>query len=78
MGPLSCPHCRGDVEVFPSVRDSRSIWPTGVQKLVELPFDPAIARIAEHNRPLLVANPQAPQAERFRRLAEAVTAALTQ
>ena len=78
MGPLSCPHCHGDVEVFPSVRDSRSIWPTGVEKLVELPFDPAIARIAEQNRPLLVATPQAPQAERFRRLAEAVTAALAQ
>ena len=76
MGPLTCPHCHGDVEVFPTVRDSRAIWPTGVEKLIELPFDPTIAQIAERNRPLLVADPQGSQAERFRRLADKVAAAL--
>jgi ATP-binding protein involved in chromosome partitioning len=76
MGPLSCPHCHEDVEVFPAVRDSRAIWPTGVEKLVELPFDPTLAQSAEHNRPLLVADPQGAQATRFRRLGEAVAAAL--
>ncbi len=76
MGPLSCPHCRGDVEVFPAVRESRSIWPTGVEKLVELPFDPALAQIAEQNRPLFVADPEGAHAERFRHLADAVAAAL--
>ncbi len=76
MGPLTCPHCHGDVEVFPSVKDSRSIWPAGVEKLVELPFDPAVAQLAERNRPLLVADPQGEHAGRFRRLADAVAAAL--
>ncbi len=76
MGPLSCPHCQGDIEVFPPVGDSRSIWTIGIEKLVELPFDPAVARTAEENRPLLVADPQGPQAERFRRLAKTVAATL--
>ena len=77
MGPLSCPHCHGDIEVFPPVRDSRSIWPTGVEKLVELPFDPAVARIAEQNKPLLVVDPHGAPAGRFRRLAETVAGALS-
>jgi len=76
MGPLNCPHCHGDVEVFPTVRESRSIWPAGVEKLVELPFDPAIAQFAERNRPLLVSDPQGELAGRFRRLAGAVAGAL--
>jgi ATP-binding protein involved in chromosome partitioning len=76
MGPLSCPHCHGDVEVFPAVRESRSIWPAGVEKLVELPFDPAIAQFAERNRPLLVSDPQGELAGQFRRLAGAVAGAL--
>ena len=76
MGPLSCPHCHGEVEVFPTVQESRAIWPTGIEKLIELPFDPAIAQVAERNRPLLVSDPQGAQAQRFRRLATAVATAL--
>jgi len=76
MGPLSCPHCHGDVEVFPAVRESRSIWPTGIEKLAELPFDPAVAQVAENNSPLLVADPQGAHAGAFRRLADTVTATL--
>ena len=76
MCALSCPHCHEDIEVFPPVGDPRSIWTTGVEKLIELPFDPAVARIAEENRPLLVADPQGAQATRFRRLGEAVAAAV--
>lgn len=76
MGPLTCPHCDGDVEIFPAVRESRSIWPSGVKKIIELPFDPALAQFAEHNRPQLVADPEGAHGVRFRRLADAVAAAL--
>ena len=76
MGALTCPHCRGDVDVFPRVRDSRAIWPTGVEKLAELPFDPALSHLAEQNRPLLVADPHGAQAGRLRHLAKAVAAGL--
>ena len=76
MGILSCPHCHGDVEIFPPVRESRAIWPIGVEKLVELPFDPTVAQVAEQNRPLLVADPHGAHAEAFRHLAATVTATL--
>ena len=76
MGPLSCPHCHREVEVFPAVRESRSIWPTGIEKLAELPFAPAVAQVAENNSPLLVADPQGAHAGAFRRLADTVTATL--
>ncbi len=76
MGALTCPHCRGEVDIFPAVRKSRAIWSSGVEKLADLPFDPALSHLAEQNRPLLVADPQGLQAERFRRLAETVASAL--
>ncbi len=76
LGPLSCPHCHGEVEVFPTVRESRAIWSLGVEKLAELPFDATVAQVAERNTPLLAADPEGPQAGRFRRLAAAVAAAL--
>ncbi len=76
MGPLSCPHCRGNVAIFPEVSESRAIWSSGVERLAELPFDPALSHMAEQNRPLLLADPQGAHAERLRRLAETVAAAL--
>ncbi len=76
MGALSCPHCHGDVAIFPEVSESRAIWSSGVERLAELPFDPALSHMAEQNRPLLLADPEGAQAERFRRLAESVAAAL--
>lgn len=76
MGALVCPHCRGDADIFPAVSESRAIWAMGVEKLTELPFDPALSHFAEQNRPLMVADPEQRQAGRFRDLAESVTARL--
>ena len=72
MHALQCPHCQGEVEMFPRVRADRSIWAAGVEPLGALPFEPALATAAERGRPLLVADPHGAQAERFRRLAERV------
>jgi ATP-binding protein involved in chromosome partitioning len=74
MHELRCPHCENDVELFPKVRASRSIWDVGVEKLAELPFEPRLAQEAERGRPLLVAAPQSAQAQRFRDLAGHVVA----
>lgn len=76
MGALTCPHCQGNVDVFPTVSESRAIWSTGVEKLAELPLDPALSHMAEQNRPLLLADPDGAQAQRFRRLADTVASAL--
>ncbi len=74
MHSLQCPHCRREVEIFPRVRSSRSIWSAGVEQLAELPFEPQLAEAAERGRPLLIAAPQSAQAQRFRELAERVAA----
>ena len=76
MHALECPHCHHEVEIFPRVRESRSIWSAGVEQLAELPFEPMLPQAAERGRPLLVHAPQSAQAERFRRLAERVVARL--
>jgi ATP-binding protein involved in chromosome partitioning len=46
MSGLACPHCGERVEVFPRVRDDRSIWQLGVTQLATLPIDPALGQIA--------------------------------
>jgi len=72
MHALQCPHCHHEVEIFPRVRESRSIWSMGVPQLAELPFEPQLAQEAERGRPLLIAAPDSAQAARFRALAERV------
>ncbi len=74
MHALQCPHCQHEVEIFPRVRESRSIWSMGVPQLAELPFEPQLAQEAERGRPLLIAAPDSAQAQRFRGLAERLAA----
>ena len=45
MSGLECPHCGERVEVFPQVRESRSIWSDGVARLGRIPLDPKIGRL---------------------------------
>ena len=78
MHELLCPHCHGDIELFPRVRASRAIWAMGVEQLAELPFEPQLTQAAERGKPLLIAAPQSAQADRFRGLAERVTARIRQ
>ena len=78
MHELQCPHCHGEIELFPRVRASRAIWSIGVEQLAELPFEPQLAEAAERGKPFLIAAPQSDQAQRFRRLAERVTAQIGQ
>jgi ATP-binding protein involved in chromosome partitioning len=42
MSGLLCPHCGGEVEVFPPVAEARSIWAQNVPKLGRIPLDPAL------------------------------------
>jgi ATP-binding protein involved in chromosome partitioning len=74
MSGLVCPHCGGHVEVFPPVAGDRSVWQLGVRQLATFPLDPATTQ--NGHGPVMVADPQSPQAQRFVRLAAAVRAAL--
>lgn len=76
MSGLVCPHCGEAVTVFPAVREDRSIWALGVERLGSVPLDPAIAEAGDSGRPLLVSEPRGVQADAFRQIAVRVADAL--
>jgi ATP-binding protein involved in chromosome partitioning len=75
MAQLTCPHCGEVVSVFPRAAPDRTIWAEGVTQLASIPLDPAVASAGNGRAPLLLAAPDGPQADAFRRLAERVVAA---
>jgi ATP-binding protein involved in chromosome partitioning len=44
MSGFVCPHCGERHDVFPRVVEERSLWSDGVERLAEIPLDPAFAR----------------------------------
>ena len=74
MSGMACPHCGEPLDVFPAVDSHRSIWASGVERLGAVPLDPAVARAGDRGRPVMVEDPDGPQAAAFRALAERVTA----
>jgi ATP-binding protein involved in chromosome partitioning len=76
MDGLACPHCKETIEVLPRVRADRSIWSLGVERIGEIPMDPAVSFGGDLGRPLLVEHPDSPTAWAFRRAATLLRAAL--
>lgn len=76
MGPLTCPHCGGAVDVLPAVSPERAVWAEGVRRLGRVPLDPSVAEAGESGRPLLLAQPGGPQARVLRDVAAAVADSL--
>jgi ATP-binding protein involved in chromosome partitioning len=76
MTALTCPHCGEPVEVFPPVREERSLWAAGVERLATIPLDPALALAADRGRPLLVDEPGGGVAAAFRELAGRLSSVL--
>ncbi len=73
MGPMLCPCCEAEIELFPPTPLERSIWGAGVQRLATLPFSKATAVDSERG---LAPDPNSPEAQRFDALAQHVTARL--
>jgi ATP-binding protein involved in chromosome partitioning len=76
MSTFVCPHCGEETEVFPRVREGRSIWSLGVERLARIPLDPRVARAGEDGTPALVAAPDSPAATAFRTAADALVGRL--
>jgi ATP-binding protein involved in chromosome partitioning len=76
MSTFVCPHCGEETEVFPRVREGRSIWSLGVERLAKIPLDPRVARAGEDGTPALVAAPDSAAAAAFRTAADALFARL--
>jgi ATP-binding protein involved in chromosome partitioning len=76
MSTFVCPHCGEETEVFPRVREGRSIWSAGVERLARIPLDPRVARAGEDGTPALVAAPDSAASAAFRTAADALLARL--
>lgn len=72
MSGLVCPHCGEETDVFPRVREDRSIWALGVERLGAIPIEPLVARAAEDGVPALIAAPDSAAAVALRGAADAL------
>jgi len=72
MSGLACPCCGHVIEVFEPVAPERSIWATGVERLVQIPIHRSVAGAG--GRPLLVEHPESAEAKAFRTLARRLKA----
>ena len=72
MAGLTCPCCDARIDVFPAAPHDRTIWATGVERLVELPLLPAIAAGGESGTPVTVSDPTGDTSRRFDDLAQAL------
>jgi ATP-binding protein involved in chromosome partitioning len=72
MAGLACPHCSGQIDVFPQVPEDRSIWATGVDLLARIPIEPSVSVAAERGVPTVIESPESTTAAAFRELARKV------
>ncbi len=69
MDGLACPHCDERIDVFPRVREDRSIWRAGVERLGSIPLDPSVAADGDLGTPTVITHPDSVHAVAFRDLA---------
>jgi ATP-binding protein involved in chromosome partitioning len=72
MSGLVCPHCGETISVFGDVREERSIWALGVDRLGSIPLDPAVA----NGRPILLDGPETAAGRELVKIAARVATAL--
>jgi ATP-binding protein involved in chromosome partitioning len=74
MSSFVCPHCKERTDIFSHGGGRKAAEALGVPFLGEIPIDLAIRSGGDEGRPLMDAAPDSPQADAFRRIANAVTA----
>ncbi len=71
MSYLRCPHCGERIEVFHRTAVERPIT-TEIPLLAEIPLDPALSAAGDTGRPVLITDPDSPQAGALWGLVDAV------
>ncbi len=72
MAGFACPHCRHVTPVFGEGGGARLAAEFAVPLLGSVPLDPEIREGGDTGAPIVVAHPESPQAEAFRKVAGAV------
>ncbi|CAN5748530.1 N/A [soil metagenome] len=75
MSYLRCPHCGERIEIFHRTDVQRPIS-TEVPLLAEIPLDPALSAAGDTGRPVLITDPDSPQAEALWELVDTVRVSL--
>lgn len=78
MSFFVCGHCGERTEIFSHGGGERAAVKVGVPFLGSIPIDPAIRDGGDTGHPIVVANPESPQAVAFRDIAKKVSEALSQ
>ena len=72
MSYFVCPHCEGRTDLFAHGGGSRVAEKLGVPFLGEIALSADVREAGDLGTPIVEADPESPQAEAFRRLAEKV------
>ena len=78
MSFFVCGHCGERTEIFSHGGGERAAAKVGVPFLGRIPIDPAIRDGGDSGHPIVVANPESPQAVAFREIAKKISDALGQ
>ena len=76
MSALRCPCCNTSIDLFPATPEERTIWASGVPRLVRIPFSSALAESDQAGVPILVDRPTSDVGLLFDDLAEKVRRAM--
>ena len=74
MSYFVCGHCGERTEIFSHGGGERAAEKLGIPFLGRVPIDPAIREGGDMGRPLVIANPDSPQAKAFHEIAAKITA----
>ncbi len=72
MSYFVCPHCGGRSEIFAYGGARQCAERYGVDFLAEIPLDPRIRETSDAGRPIVIADPDSPQAQAYLQLARSV------
>ncbi|HXZ26232.1 MAG TPA: P-loop NTPase, partial [Nitrospiria bacterium] len=69
MSYFVCPHCSKTTEIFSRGGGEKAAEKLDVPFLGSVPIDPAIRQGGDEGRPIVIANPDSPQAKAFKEIA---------
>ncbi len=70
MAGMVCPHCGGDIELFPREDLVRQLGQKGLKPLIQLPISPLLAQGSDAGEPVVDAQPNSEEAKLFMDLAD--------
>jgi hypothetical protein len=72
MAGIVCPHCNGEIEIFPRDPAADDLAVAGVETLARLPLSPALAFGSDSGEPIVDSTPESVEAAEFDRIAQRV------